>query len=170
MDKKGGTYVKVEVDAKSIINRHKKYMKSQLNTTISEKFPFLYWIPKMHKKPYSKQRYIAASYDCTTKNISETLTKCLKLVEKQHKIRSRQYEKNYGINPFWILHSSKDVQQSFATFNHKGNAKDVRTYDFSTLYTSIPHNKLRKELRWVIKEAFKSSKKSFISVYKNDAH
>ena len=77
MDKKGGTYVKVEVDAKSIINRHKKYMKSQLNTTISEKFPFLYWIPKMQKNP-SKQRHIAVSRSCSTKPSSKMISFCLK--------------------------------------------------------------------------------------------
>ena len=165
-----GTYVKVDRDQKSIINRHKKYLKSRLNIDVaSEKFPFLYWIPKMHKKPYSKQRYIAASYDCTTKEVSAILTKCLKLVEKQHRILCRQYEKNYGINPMWIIHKSQSVHRSTATFNRKKSAKDIRTYDFSTLYTSIPHKQLRAELRWVIKEAFKNSKYSFISVYKNDA-
>ena len=42
----------------------------------------------------------------------------------------------------------------------------MRTYDFSTLYTSLPQKQLRKELRWVIQEAFKLS---YISVYKHNA-
>lgn len=164
------TYMKVDKNPQDIINRHKRYMKSQLKIdTLTEKLPFLYWIPKMHKKPYSKQRYIAASYACTTKDISAILTKCLKLVEKQHRIICRQYEKNYGINPMWIIQTSRSVHQSSATFNLKKDARDIRTYDFSTLYTSIPHFQLRKQLRWVIKEAFKSSKYSFISVYKSNA-
>ena len=168
--KDGGTYMKVDKDPKSIINRHKRYMKSQLNIDgVTEKFPFLYWIPKMHKKPYSKQRYIAASYACTTKNISAILTKCLKLVEKQHRIICRQYEKNHGINPMWIIHNSQSVHSAAATLNHLKAARDIRTYDFSTLYTSTPHEKLRKELAWVIRKAFHSSKHTFISVYKNDA-
>ena len=92
--KDGNTYVKVDKDPKDIINNHKKYMKSNLKIdNVTEKLPFLYWIPKMHKKPYSKQRYIAASYACTTKEISAILTKCLKLIEKQHRIIGRQYEK-----------------------------------------------------------------------------
>ena len=101
----------------------------------------------MHKKPYSKERYIAASYACTTKDISAILTRCLKLVEKQHRIICRQYEENHGINPMWIIHTSQAVHQSTATFNHKKTAEDIRTYDFSTLYTSIPHKQLRTELR-----------------------
>ena len=133
---------------------------------VTDSLPFLYWIPKMHKKPYSTQGYIAASYACTTKEISAVLTKCLKLVEKQHRIMGRQYEKKYGLNPMWIIHNSTSVHQSFANFNIKKDAKDVRTYDFTPLYTSIPHRKLRKELRWVIKEAFRSSKHYSISVQK----
>ena len=145
-------------------------MKSNLKVdSVTENLPFLYWIPKMHKKPYSKQRYIAASYACTTKDISAVLTKCLKLIEKQHRNIGRRYENNYGINPMWILHNSTSVHRSFANFNLKKDAKDIRTYDFTTLYTSIPHRRLRKELRWVIKEAFKSSKHSFISVYSHYA-
>ena len=168
--KDDNTYVRVDKNPQDIIKRHKRYVTSNLNIDkVTEKLPFLYWIPKMHKKPYSKQRYIAASYACTTKDISAVLTKCLKLIEKQHRIIGRQYEKNYGINPMWILHNSTSVHKSFATFNLKKEAKDIRTYDFTTLYTSIPHRQLRKELRWVIKEAFNSSKHSFISVYKHNA-
>jgi len=164
------TYVKVDKDPRSIIDRHIRYMKSNLKIqTIPEEFPFLYWIPKMHKKPYSKQRYIAASYKCTTKPLSAILTKCLKLVEKQHRIICRRYENNYGINPMWIINNSKSVQHRIAKSNRKRNSRNIRTYDFSTLYTSIPHKQLKARLSWVIHEAFKSSKKSFISVYKHGA-
>ena len=89
------TYVRVDKNPQDIINRHKRYVKSNLKIdNVTGKLPFLYWIPKMHKKPYSKQRYIAASYACTTKDVSAVLTKCLKLIEKQRRIIGRQYEKN----------------------------------------------------------------------------
>ena len=44
------TYEIVDTDVKSIIKRHIKYVKSNLGLDIiPESFPFLYWIPKMHK-------------------------------------------------------------------------------------------------------------------------
>jgi hypothetical protein len=146
-------------------------MKSNLHIgDIPKEFPFLYWIPKMHKKPYSKQRYIAASYRCTTKPLSAILTKCLKIVEKQHrKVICRRYENNYGINPMWIIHNSKSVQRMIAKCNRSQNVRNIRTYDFSTLYTSIPHRQLKSRMAWVIHEAFKSSKKTYISVYQHGA-
>jgi hypothetical protein len=38
------------------------------------------------------------------------------------------------------------------------------------MYTSIPHNLLKNQMAKVIKQAFESSKKSYISIYKNYAH
>jgi len=123
----------------------------------------------MHKKPFSKQRYIAASSFCSTKPLSQVLTKCLKLIESQHRTLCHRYEIQHGINPMWIIQNSTDVYKRIFELNHKQKCKDIKTYDFSTLYTSIPHKDLKKQLSWVIKEAFKSSKRTYISVYKNDA-
>ena len=70
------TYELVVLDTTSIINRHVLFLKTALKATeIPETLPFLYWIVKMHKIP-SKQRYIAASSCCSTKPLSEALTKC----------------------------------------------------------------------------------------------
>ena len=103
-DRDEKTYVLVDKDLESIVKRHKRYMKSNLRLDeIPASLPFLYWIPKMHKKPFSKQRYIAASYSCTTKPLSAILTKCLKLIEKQHRFICQGYFRNHGVNPMWIL-------------------------------------------------------------------
>ena len=54
----------------------------------------------MHRKPYSKQRYIAASHYCTTKPLSQILTKCLKVIERQHRMICRGYLRNYGFQSY----------------------------------------------------------------------
>ena len=163
------TYVPVvNEDLKSLVRRHSRFMKAN-SIEISEDLPFLYWIPKMHKKPYSKQRYIAASARCSTKSLSAILTKCLKLIERQHRIIGKRYFTNHGINPMWIIDNSTAVHSMIADLNRKKQVRNIRTYEFSTLYTSIPHKQLKTRLSLVIKDAFKASNKSFISVYKNDA-
>jgi hypothetical protein len=56
--------------------------------TLDEKqkqLPILFWIPKLQKNP-SKQRFIAASHSCTTKNLFSLIGKCLKLVQKAYQI------------------------------------------------------------------------------------
>ena len=43
--------------------------------------PYLYWIPKLHKTPY-KERYIAGSSNCSTKELSIHLTKIMSAVKE----------------------------------------------------------------------------------------
>ena len=46
-----------------------------------DKVPMLYWLPKLHKKPY-KARFIANSSSFTTTELSKLLTSCLTAVKK----------------------------------------------------------------------------------------
>ena len=57
--------------------------------------------------------------------------------------------KNTGINCFWIINNS---QQVLNRVHNISSARCFDSYDFSTLYTSIPHNSLKVNL---IDEAFK---------------
>ena len=93
------TYVMIDKDIKSVINRHNQYIKSkiQIDEDIPEDIPFLYWIPKMHKKPFSKQRYVAASHCCSTKPLSALLTKCFALIEKEHRKICHRYKKHMAL-------------------------------------------------------------------------
>ena len=45
-----------------------------------DKVPTLYWLPKLHKKPY-KARFIANSSFCTKTELSKVLTSCLTAVK-----------------------------------------------------------------------------------------
>ena len=57
------------------------------------KLPTLYWLPKLHKRPY-KSRFIANSSACTTTELSILLTSCLTAI-KNHVIKycTTVYEK-----------------------------------------------------------------------------
>ena len=86
------TYERIKLKAEAIVKRHKAYLKKKLNLNdIPEDLPFIYWIPKLHKKPFSKQRFISASYKCSTKPLSALLTKCYSLIQKTHKQASSRY-------------------------------------------------------------------------------
>ena len=51
-----------------------------------DRLPTLYWLQKLHKRPY-KARFIANSSSCTTTVLSKLLTSCLTVVKKKHWIR-----------------------------------------------------------------------------------
>ncbi len=61
------------------------------------------------------------------------------------------------------------VHKIIASFSRKKNCTNIKTYDFSTLYTSISNILLKTKISWVITKPITTSKKMFISVYKNSA-
>ena len=153
-----------------IVNRHAKCMKKH-NIDLVEsqlKLPFLYWIPKMPKNP-SKQRYIAASHSYCTKPLSKMITFCLKLIQQTHNNNCKTIAKNNGFNRMWIVDNSVDVMQQIIDIKREP-ARNIRTYDFSTLYTSIPHDKLKRQIAWVINQCFNDESRRFIRIGRDSAH
>ena len=86
-------------DKDEILANHRSFMTS-LNIPSGKEsadLPYLYWIPKLHKTPY-KERYIAGSSTCSTKELSIHLTKILPAVkEGQQKYCETVYSRS-GIN------------------------------------------------------------------------
>ena len=132
----------------SIFNRHCNEVKNwKADITDKQKqLPYLYWTPKMHKHP-SKQRFIAASFSYSTKSTSAMITLCLKLIQKAHKIYCDRIKSYTGFNFMWILNNSIELQETL-----QKNGRNLTTYDFSTLYTSIPHDKLKEKINGLITE------------------
>ena len=108
-----------------------------------DRLPTLYWLPKLHKRAY-KARFIANSCSCTTTVLSKLLTSCLTAVKK-HWIRHYDtvYEKD-GINCLWSIKISNEVLNRFKSKNFQ--ASKLSTYDFSTLYTTLPHHLIKDKL------------------------
>ena len=118
----------------------------------SENLPYLYWIPKLHKTPY-KEMYIAGSSTCSTKELSIHLTKVLSAVkEGQQKYCETVYSRS-GINHMWILKNSKDLLDNLKS-RSSSQVSSIKTFDFSTLYTTLPHDKLKTRLKETIHKAF----------------
>ena len=62
------TYERISTDERSIVNTHSIDITAKFAMSIKEKqdrLPTLYWLPKLHKRPY-KARFIANSSSCTT--------------------------------------------------------------------------------------------------------
>ena len=115
--------------------------------------PSLYWIPKLHKDPY-KQRFIAGSAKCSTKPLSILLTSILTTVKDGLKKYCDVIYSRSGINQMWILKNSKELLENLNS-NSLASVHSIKTYDFSTLYTTIPHSKLKSRLTELIRNAFR---------------
>ena len=53
--------------------------------------------------------------------------------------------------------------------NKQKNVENIATYDFSTPYTNIPHDKLNTRMADVISKAHEGSSKTYTSVYSTNA-
>ena len=95
------------------------------------------------KRPY-KSRFVATSSSCTTTELSKLLTSCLTAV-KNHLIKYYDtcYERD-GINRFWSIKNSNEVLNKLKFKGFK--ASTLLTYDFSTLYTMLPHHLVKDKL------------------------
>ena len=116
------------------------------------KLPTLYWLPKLHQRP-CKSRFIANSSACTTTELSFLLTSCLTAI-KNHVIKycTTVYERN-GKKLFWSIKNSGETLNKFKSRGFL--ASGLSTYDFSTLYATLPHNLIkRKKLTELIEQIF----------------
>ena len=66
-----------------------------------------------------------------------------------------------GVNCMWIINNSLDVISVLEEKQLSLNL--VSTWDFSTLYTSLPHAQLKKQLHDLLERVFNTKGKSFIA-------
>ena len=102
-------------------------------------------------KPY-KARFIANSSSCTTTELSNLLTSCLTAVKK-HVIKNceKVYERS-GKNLFWSIKNSSEILDKLEATDF--NATSLSTYDFSNLYTTLPHDLIKDKLIDLIESIF----------------
>ena len=115
------------------------------------KLPTLYLLPKLHKLPY-KSRSIANSSACTTTELSILLTSCLTAI-KNHVIEycTTVYERNCK-KLIWSIKNSGEILNKLKSRYFLVSC--LSTYDFSTLYTTLPHNLIKEKLTELIEQTF----------------
>ena len=81
------------------------------------------------------------------------LTSCLTAVKKRViKYCEKVYERS-GKNLFWSIKNSGEILDKLKARDF--NATSLSTYDFSTLYTTLPYNLIKINLLILLKEPFR---------------
>ena len=163
------TYVHSTNSKEEVINDNADYCK-RLKLNLSDKdmsLPIMYWTPKKHKTPTGK-RFIIASKHCSTKPLSSAVSNVFKMIYGQIENFHRKAKFLSNYNKFWVLQNCEPVLDAISKINKRCNAKSISTFDFSTLYTKLPHDKLLKELCSIIDFVFDhGGKSSYIAIRKN---
>jgi hypothetical protein len=154
------------------ISNHVKFLSSHKLKVEEEskQLPRIYWTPKMHKNPIGT-RFIIGNPCSSLKLLTKSITKICKLFWESS-ISSYYNVKRYfsGVNHLWIAQNNHKVLESIDKINRRGNAKSISTYDFSSLYTNIPHDKLLMVLNAIVDFAFNGGTREYISVTKSGAN
>ena len=97
--------------------------------------PSIHWLPKVYKKPY-KFRYIGNSRSCSTKELSIRMALVLQAIKSHVKKYCLKVYENSGVNLFWSIDNSLEVINAIKSKRY--TVSEINTFDFSTLYTSLP--------------------------------
>ena len=127
------------------------------------RLPHIVLFPKFHK-PKLSQRFVVSYANCTIKPLASQITLGLKAVYKKVISYSNMIFKVTGINRNWIIDNNDPLLNCFTNTDF---ARNIQTYDFSTLYTNLDHSDIKTALSSVIKLMFKHAKCKFISIYSN---
>ena len=76
-------YEETYIDEQSVVYSHSTEIPKQFAVDVQERqdrLPTMYWLPKLHKRPY-KARFIANSSSCTTTELLKLLTSCLTAIK-----------------------------------------------------------------------------------------
>ena len=159
------TYIPIDDSFETIVKSH-----NQLITSVGlemfeedQNLPYLYWTPKLHKSTH-KHRFIAGSSTCKTKYLSCLLTKVLSTIKDGLVRYCNTKASRNGVNNMWILKSSTSLLSSLDQLDLR-TATSVQTFDFSTLYTSIPHDLLKSRISNLVHSAFRKKERWGCKIY-----
>ena len=149
------THIPTDDSFETIIKSHNLLIAS-VGLEMSEEdqnLSYLYWTPKLHKSA-NKHWFIAGSSKCTTKDLSCLLIKVLSTI-KDGLVRNCNTKISHnGVNNMWILKNSTSLLSSLDQLD-VCTAMSIQTFDFSTLYTSIPHDLLKSRISNLVHNAFR---------------
>ena len=98
-------YQETDTDEMSLVTAHLNELPVKFYVSVNEghdKLPTMYWLPKLHNRPYTA-RFTANSSSCTTTELSKLLTSGLTAI-KSHVLRYCEtvYETSNN-NWFWSI-------------------------------------------------------------------
>ena len=148
------TYTSCQMSSEDTLSSDDTFMMS-LGIEVSDddkRLPYLYWTPSYIN--LQKYRFITGSSKCTTTQLPSLLTKIVTVIktglEKYCSVKTSQIR----VNNMCILKNSTNLLSSLAHLGVR-KATSIQTFDFSTLYTSIPHDLLKSRINNIINNAFK---------------
>ena len=157
------TYQPSQESVDDIITRHESFLSSHgIKLHPDNKcLPYLYATTKMHKDPI-KFRFITSGKNSSLTQLSVAVGLCLQRGLRIAKNHSKYNNKFHKRNDFYVIDSNQEVLDFMFQNNLCAGRKSITTFDFSTLYTSIPHDQLKSNLFKFVERIFSIKDKKYI--------
>ena len=153
------TYVPAQLTKDQLLVYHINTL-TKTNVKIDKcELPTFYWLPKLHTRP-CKSRFISHSSHCSTSILSKHITSALTAVKDHVMKYSETAFSNSNINYCWSVKKSSEVIEKLRLRNFQGS--QVSSFDFSTLYTSLPHDFIKAKVLSLINWCFNRESKSYL--------
>ena len=130
----------------------------------NKSLPFVYWIPKFHKTP-TDFRFITSGRNTILNELSKIAGTGLKNMLKLEKTNCTFIHKFDGIRNYYVIDDNKDVINFMVESNLlNDNNKYLKTFDFKTLYSKIPHGKLKENIKKFISSVFAFKNRKYLNI------
>ena len=166
LNSENSTYVRIiDRNEEEIVQSHFDFQyKFGLDLPVEmQRLPPMHWIPKNHKNPTSS-RFIIGSKMSSLKPLGKTITSIFKVIFKMKKAYFKKLGYLSGLKRFWPIDSHDEVVSVLDIISSKDKATSISTFDFSTLYTKIPHDKLVDVLHLTAKSVFNDTNRKNMAV------
>ena len=107
-----------------------------------------------------KSRFISNSSHCSTTILSKHITSALTAVKDHVMKYSETAFSNSNVNYFWSIKNSSEVIKKLRLRNFRGS--QVSSFDFSTLYTSLPHDLIKAKVLSLVNWCFNRESKTYL--------
>ena len=98
------------------------------------------------------------------KKLSKNISSIFSLFSKQIETYNKKVHYYSGIKSYWIVQNRDPVLDAVKKSVLRKSAKCLSSFDFSTFYTKIPHDKLIDVLYKIIDFVFKGGTRKKISI------
>ena len=109
----------------------------------------MYWLPEIRKTPRGCY-FIVASKQCSHKQLFKAMYHIFKMINSHVESFHKKIWFHSNLKQFWLVQNYFLIFEKLTKSNQWKNAKTMSTFDFSTLYTTIPHTRLIKVLNDII--------------------
>ena len=153
--KPNGAYSIVNDSAQNVLNRQKLVLMAWClwnpKNDPRGSLGFLKWLPKFHK---DGQRFVASSFECSTSPLSLLLSDIFGFFLSALEEKDSFGFQGTQVRRFWVVNSYDGVAEFASRWRAASQDVGLRTGDFATMYTAIPHADLKRMIRLVTEEIF----------------